>query len=596
MNRVAESLQSTAQRTIAHRALGLAGALALLTGAGSAQAAAKVPSHNLTHNPSFSHKTAAWAGYHSRVRQISSRKAPAGRFAARVSRRAHAESYTIAGDPAAVGAHGNGPSVKGTVYRARAWVKGTKATAHRPVGLVVRETDSSGNLVSDKESKVRLSARRFKHVRLSYRAVADGDSIDVYVRRAHRLVRNDAFNVDAVSLVQVSKSRIKQTRPPPSTTPPPTPVTTSQIAQVSSEEDALWAELDSHYRYIIIRDSMHDQIPLLRAANPNAKILVYKNLGFVNKQPDGCPWSPYQGSGVPWCDATAHESWLLHDASGNRLESDYQDVYAANVANSGYQQAWISDVKARLADINADGSGARYDGVFLDDTNLFPGHGLNGRIAELSDAQYGQAVKGFIETIGDQLKADGFITMPNLGLRVWDSTQRSEALDIAGHVTAINRETFVRWGEGDLFTTPPSNGTPDWRDELNLESDIQAAGAGYSAIVYGASDDVRAQRYARATFLLGWNGLDGSTLIYRPDGLGNSFMPDWTTNVGTPTGARYAVGSGFRRAFSGGTVIINPAPSGSQTFNLGGSFRLPDGSCVSSVSLGAVSALVLPSC
>ena len=425
-----------------------------------------------------------------------------------------ASSYTIDGsNPPAVDAQGNAPSIQGAVYQASAWVKGTAATGHRTVGLVVRETNPSGGLVSDKESQVKLSAKRFKKVGLAYQAVADGDSIDVYVRRA------DGWSPTTPSASTLSPGPVRSlsTRLPTTRRPDPPSRSSARrspgrsAAVDPSGERARYHESDrpGELRRGRAVGRAGIQLPLHHHPRLDAR----PDPGATGRQPQRqdprlqeprlrqpsaqrLPLEPLPGQRAPWCDATAHESWFLHDTSGNRLESDYQDVFAANVANAGYQQAWINDVEARLTDVNADGSGARYDGVFIDDTNLFPGHGLNGRIAELSDPQYGQAVKGFIQTVGDQLKADGFITMPNLGLQTWDSTQRSQALDIASHVTAINRETFVRWGSGDLFTTPPSNGTPDWRDELKLESDIQATGADYSAIVYGAPDDVQAQRYA----------------------------------------------------------------------------------------------------
>ena len=63
-----------------------------------------------------------------------------------------------------------------------------------------------------------------------------------------------------------------------------------------------------------------------------------------------------------------------------------------------------------------------------------------------------------------------------------------------------------------------------------------------------------------------------------------------------PIGDRYAVGSGWRRDFSGGTVVINPARSGTAPFDLGADFRLPDGGCGSSVELEPLSALILPDC
>ena len=71
-----------------------------------------------------------------------------------------------------------------------------------------------------------------------------------------------------------------------------------------------------------------------------------------------------------------------------------------NVGNPGYQQAWADDVLARLTDAYDDGSGARYDGVFMDDTNLFPGHGVDGQVAEMSDDDYSQATQSFMAAVG----------------------------------------------------------------------------------------------------------------------------------------------------------------------------------------------------
>ena len=100
-------------------------------------------------------------------------------------------------------------------------------------------------------------------------------------------------------------------------------------------------------------------------------------------------------------------------------------------------------------------------------------------------------------------------------------------------------------------------------------------------------------RYARGSFLLGWNGQSGSALIYRPDpDVVDSYSPSGPSTWARPPVGRYAVGAGG--------VVSSPAapswstpPVGSQTFDLGGVYRMPDGSLVSSVTLGPASALVL---
>ena len=148
----------------------------------------------------------------------------------------------------------------------------------------------------------------------------------------------------------------------------------------------------------------------------------------------------------------------------------------------------------------------------------------------------------------------------------------------------------MRYGDsGTLFTTDGE--APIWLDEVKFAEDAQAAGAGIQAITYGSAGDARAQRYARGTFLMAWDGGDGGALSFRTNETGSEWQPNWTTDVGVPTSRRKAVGQGFIRNFSTGIVLVNPGSSGSQDFDLGGSYSDPDsGSCVSSVRLGATRA------
>lgn len=114
-----------------------------------------------------------------------------------------------------------------------------------------------------------------------------------------------------------------------------------------------------------------------------------------------------------------------------------------------------------------------------------------------------------------------------------------------------------------------------------------------SAVVYGTPQETAVQRYARATFLLGWDGKAASTLTYDPDGPPDSFLPDWTRDIGKPSGARAAVGVGWRRPFAAGMVIVNPSASSSQPFSLGAVYRDHDGVCRSTMTLAPATATVL---
>ncbi len=126
--------------------------------------------------------------------------------------------------------------------------------------------------------------------------------------------------------------------------------------------------------------------------------------------------------------------------------------------------------------------------------------------------------------------------------------------------------------------------------------EIVGVGTPFNAVVYGSATDVTAQRYARATFLLGWDGLDGSALMYRPSADGIPYPAPWAADIGLPMAARYAVGAGWRRDFDRGTVVVDPSAAASQTFPLGGRYRDATGRCVTSVTLAPATALVMPRC
>ncbi len=599
------TLLAAARSRAAHATIAVALALALALVPRPAAAISSLPAGNLTANPSFSSGTDGWGGYAARVTRVRSRHAPDGRHVAVVRATSRQGAYTIDDSPDTIGGQPTSPrsSRGGRSYSAEAWVQAMPSTRRKAVGLVIREATPDGEVVSQSERKARLGPR-FRRLSVTHKATAPGNTIDVYVRRtAGARVPRDAFRVDAISLVQGALPDQSETvtpepnpaEPNPAETNPPSggSVTTSQIALLTPQEAALIAEHGSKYRYVVIRDNLRGYVDDIRAANPKTKILLYKDVSFVTHGP-GCEFKPFQGSGLNWCDVTPHENWFLHDKNtGERLTSvSYTSLYATNIGNGAYQNAWRETVLARLQDAEADGSGTRFDGVFMDDSNLYPGHGMDGRIAELSGAGYMQAAESFISNVAPQLRAAGFVAMPNLGMDLFDAGQRAAAVRVAQTTQAVTLEHFIRWNNtGPLFTDPGN-----WISSLTMMEQLQATGADYMAIAYGGVDDVQIQRYARATFLLGWNGKPGSSLAYRADEAADPFTPGWTTDIGVPSGERFKVGAGWQRNYSGGTVVINPSPGGSQQFNLGGRYRRPDGSCSQSVSLSATEALVMPSC
>ena len=128
--------------------------------------------------------------------------------------------------------------------------------------------------------------------------------------------------------------------------------------------------------------------------------LAYFSGTDVNTQ-----WS----TGVPYSEASAN-GWLLKDSSGNLLVNQGipGNDYVGDVGNSGYQQAWISNVLAYLA------ANPGVKGVFIDDVlyDLAPLTGAEA--AEYPTQQaWAQAQLSFIEAVGTALRAKGYYVAVN---------------------------------------------------------------------------------------------------------------------------------------------------------------------------------------
>jgi hypothetical protein len=83
--------------------------------------------------------------------------------------------------------------------------------------------------------------------------------------------------------------------------------------------------------------------------------------------------------------------------------------------------------------------------------------------------------------------------------------------------------------------------------------------------------------WARANFLLQDEPRNGGALIFQatdPEAQ-DPYSASWTADVGAPVGARFQVGSAWRRNFTRGTVLVNPTSStvtvdvGAQSVTLG---------------------------
>jgi hypothetical protein len=323
-----------------------------------------------------------------------------------------------------------------------------------------------------------------------------------------------------------------------------------------------------------------------RLRYPRAKILAYQNFGAMIAGPhsDSRP-----STLVTQEDAATHEQWWLHNSSGRRITfSDYSYLAAANIADAGWQR----QARSHIARIKADG----YDGIMLDDVNTHPGHGFgaakaNHSVEYDSDTGYGDATNAAIAALGPYIMGHDLLVIANVGMNPWVAEQYSRFTPMLANLSGVFREFWMAWNGASM----PFTGEV-WSSTLRVQADTEAAGRRFLANSYplAPQDDTRSIRYGLASFRIGWDGAAASGFGYN-SGLDRDSYRQYGRVLGVPTGNKQAVGVGWMRRYTAGVAVVNPDPSASQTFILGGTYVDEDGVRRSTVTLNPAMGMVLHS-
>jgi hypothetical protein len=132
--------------------------------------------------------------------------------------------------------------------------------------------------------------------------------------------------------------------------------------------------------------------------------------------------------------------------------------------------------------------------------------------------------------------------------------------DWTRYVFGWENEFFVKWGQdrqGARFAGA------DWEWKADMASWLAARNVPLLAVTYSNRGDLAAQLYHRATWLLTWNGRTGSSVFVPEESDVSHWTGPATAEIGTPTQARRRVGTTgvWRRAYTRGTVLVNPHPT-----------------------------------
>lgn len=322
------------------------------------------------------------------------------------------------------------------------------------------------------------------------------------------------------------------------------------------------------------------------AARQPGRSLVYFSGTDVNTR-----WN----TGVPYEVARRH-GWLLEDRAGHLLVNrNYPSNYVADVGNPAYQRAWLDRV-SRILRRNGD------RGVFLDDVivDLAPLAGTEA--AKYPTArQWAKAQLSFVRTVGDGLRAEGYYVLVNASAYVRGSRAANDGSGalawwrrLAPHVSGLADEYYQETSNGS--NTPRSYGPAwyqGWSGWQRLMATTQSLGKDFFGVTYGPADDARRMSYARASFLLDWNG-GGGAFVYQPTDGRDPWNGAWTRDIGRPEAPKRRVGTAWLRTYSRGIALVNPDPSRPQRVDLGQVYLAPDGKPTSQLTLGPTTGLVLP--
>jgi hypothetical protein len=373
---------------------------------------------------------------------------------------------------------------------------------------------------------------------------------------------------------------------PPATAPPSPPPRgpTAGIGVVRQDLDVWRAASDYQaYSYVIVGREL-----AARAARAPGRSLVYFSGTDVNTRWD---------AGVPYRLAVA-KGWLLRGAGGDLLVNQgYPDNFVADVGDRAYQRAWLANV---LRFLRRHGD----DGVFIDDVvrDLLP---LAGAEAAKYPSQqaWAAAQLSFLAAVGPALRAHGYYVLVNAsgyipGDQTSDDGSSTAAWwrQLAPYVSGLLNEYYQQISDGsDALRSSGGAWDENWDGWQRLVDTAQSLGKDFVGLAYGPSSDTQRMSYAKASFLLDWNGRGGA-LIYEPeDHDTNPWNPAWTADIGRPAAPKRRVGSGWLRRYSDGLSLVNPDPAASQTFNLRGSYLTPDGHTVTTITLPPTSGLILTS-
>jgi hypothetical protein len=354
-------------------------------------------------------------------------------------------------------------------------------------------------------------------------------------------------------------------------------------AQVDHMTTARWAVIARRSSVVVLNSWNFRLIPILKQANPQVRVWVYKDLSGVRSDDcttssgtcgdcrHGTADSKFLSSGMGYCWTIRHDPrWLLLSSlSGRPFQfRHYAHIWATDYGSQAYQRQWIRNV---VADVRAHG----WDGVTVD--NALTTANAYGVAAKYpSDRSVQTATYSALRTIGKGLRKAGIPSVFNVGYAtrfpgLWQRWLQP--------VRGLEQEFYLGRSE-----TSNAIGAA-WR---MYEQEISSCVDQNKSCWFnpGGVQAWGTSQYALASYLIAASGKQvlGVRNTASLDG------PCW--QLGPAEGPRQRLGSAWRRFFRGGVAVVNPTATRLEV-PLGGWYLDRGGRAVATVTLEAATGSVL---
>jgi len=289
--------------------------------------------------------------------------------------------------------------------------------------------------------------------------------------------------------------------------------------------------------------------------------------------------------------ASQHPEWVLRDGAGNPLYIQWGcskgtcPQYAADISSQAYRQWWISQAKAELS--------AGYRGLFVDDVNMEMrvSNGHEEAVAPI-DPSTGQpmtatAWRSYMAQFMNEIRA----ALPGVEIvhnAIWFSDEDAGSGDasIRSEISASDY-IYLERGANDSGLT---GGDGRWSLNALLSFVDQVHSLGKGVVLDGSASSVQGMEYNLSNYFLISTGNDAVSAAGQTPG---NWWAGWNVDLGEAAGPRYSWNGLLRRDFTGGTVLVNPPGSPTQTVSLSSPMQDVDGNTITSVILPAASGAIL---